>query len=321
MVTHLLLPTSVQEGLSAVEARLCQATGGQSDFLSAAIRQLLSAGGKRTRPTLSLLTAGLLSADPERSVALAAAVEMLHMATLVHDDLIDRALLRRGAATLNASWTPDAVVLTGDFMFARSAELVAETDNADIMRLFARTLTIIVEGEIRQKLSLGDIDRGHYYERIYAKTGALFVLAVESAALLGNAAPAGREALRAFAHSIGMAFQVVDDVLDFIGDPARMGKPVGSDLRHGLVTLPAICYIQGHPQDADVQALLRGQAGQDGVISRMVTAVRESGAIDEALAEAQGLVAQGQRALAEFSPGPYVEALSAIAEGVVRRQA
>jgi geranylgeranyl pyrophosphate synthase len=310
----------VQKELAAVEVRLHQVIEGQHESLTTATERLLNAGGKRLRPALSLLAARIFGADVDRSVSLAAAVEMLHTATLVHDDLIDGALLRRGAPTLNAEWAPGLTILTGDYLFARTACLVAETKDVRVMDLFARTLMTIVNGEIRQNAAKGYLSRDLYYERIYAKTAALFILSVEAAALLGCAGRAGLKAIHEFGRAVGMAFQIVDDILDFVGTPDQVGKPIGSDLQQGLFTLPAICYAEAHPQDADVRALLNGSTPERSVVSRVVAAVRGSDAIEQALQEAREFVARGQRALEQLPDSEYLGALSALSQFIVERE-
>ena len=310
----------VQEGLAAVEACLRQAVQDQHSSLTAATERLLNAGGKRIRPAICLMAASIFEANPDRCVSLAASVEMMHTATLVHDDLIDGAALRRGVPTLNADWPADAIVLAGDYLFARAASLIAQTNHPRLIELFAKTLMIVVNGEIKQRFSgRGCINRGDYYERIYAKTAAMFVLATEAAATLGEADPSSLEALSEFGREVGMAFQIVDDALDFIGTPDQIGKPVGNDLRQGLFTLPAIYYVQAHPDDPDVQALLNGNAKDPGTISRVVEVVRTSGAVDETLREARAYVARGQLALERLPPSPYVAALSAVSHYIVDR--
>jgi geranylgeranyl pyrophosphate synthase len=310
----------VQEGLAAVEARLRQTVQDQHSSLTAATERLLNAGGKRIRPAICLMTASIFEADPDRCVSLAAAVEMMHTATLVHDDLIDGAALRRGVPTLNADWSADAIVLAGDYLFARAASLIAQTNHPRLIELFAQTLMIIVNGEIKQRFSgRGCINRDDYYKRIYAKTAAMFVLATEAAATLGEADQTSLEALSEFGREVGMAFQIVDDALDFIGTPDQIGKPVGNDLRQGLFTLPAIYYVQVHPDDPDVRALLNGNARDPGTISRVVAAVCTSGAVDGALREARAFVARGQLALERLPSSPYVAALSAVSRYIADR--
>jgi geranylgeranyl pyrophosphate synthase len=309
----------IRDELRAMEKRLCQVAKGQHPNLTAATEHLMSAGGKRIRPAICLLTAGIFDADPDRSVSLAAAIEMLHTATLVHDDLIDGSLLRRGAPTLNADWSPNAVVLTGDYLFAHAAHLGARTDNVQVMKLFAQTLMTIVNGEIEQMFSPQRVDLDDYVQRIYAKTAALFVLATEAAAVLGNANTAGLSAVREYGRNVGMAFQIVDDVLDFCGTPDRIGKPVGSDLRQGLFTLPAIYYAQAHPDDSDIKTLLNGGIADRGTISRVVAGVCASSAVYEAMQEAHKFVTQAQLALESLPDSAYVAGLSAISQYTVNR--
>ncbi|MBN1888482.1 MAG: polyprenyl synthetase family protein [Thermoflexales bacterium] len=310
----------VRDRLAAVELRLRETVAGQHCALTAATERLLNAGGKRVRPAMCLMTAGVFGADAERSIALAAGVEMAHTATLVHDDLIDVASLRRGVPTLNADWPADAIVLAGDYLFARAAGLVARTRHADVIDLFAQTLTTIVNGEIRQRFSgKGCISRDEYYERIYAKTATMFVLSTQAAAMLGEAPPPAQKALGEFGHHVGMAFQIVDDVLDFVGTPDQIGKPVGSDLRQGVFTLPAIYYVQAHPNDPDVKALCNGKAGDTSTVQRVIAAVRASGAVGQALLEARALEARAQLALESLSPSPYRAALSAVSRYIVAR--
>ena len=180
--------TSVQDQLHFVEQRIREQAGyEQHPDLRSALEHLLSAGGKRIRPTLGLLVGNMLGAPEEKLITLGASVELLHTATLVHDDLIDGALLRRGMPTLNARWSPAATVLTGDFLFARAAKLAAETDYLPLMKLFSETLAIIVSGELTQMFSArGMIDRENYYQRIYAKTASLFEMSALAASMVGT---------------------------------------------------------------------------------------------------------------------------------------
>jgi geranylgeranyl pyrophosphate synthase len=311
----------IQGDLRAVEAKLREATlADQHPALTSALDHLLASGGKRVRPAVTLLSACLFDAPRGRSVALAAALEMLHTATLVHDDLIDGSLLRRGLPTLNAQWTPGATVLTGDFLFARAAELAAETDSVRVMRIFSRTLMTIVNGEINQMfIGRGQASREGYLQRIYAKTASLFAVASEAAAVLGEADEDAIGAMHAFGREVGMAFQIVDDILDFTGDESRLGKPVGSDLRQGLFTLPVLYYLDAHPDDRDVAALLNGSSGDVERVERVVKAVRESGAAGLALEEAKGYVVRAQAALAPVPDNEYRRALEDLAEYSVSR--
>lgn len=288
--------------------------------LGAALEHLLSSGGKRVRPAVALLTGGMLGANPDRLVTLAAAIELLHTATLVHDDLIDGALLRRGIATLNAQWSPAATVLTGDFIFAQAAKLAAETDSVSVMRLFAETLATIVNGEITQLFSSrGLASQENYYHRIYAKTASMFELATAAAALLSPVDECVVEQMRAYGYHIGMAFQIIDDVLDFTGKESTVGKPVASDLRQGLITLPALRYLEMHPQDGDMLSVLSGNHYNDAVMNKLVSAIRQSGAIQYATEEAHQFIRRGLEMLTEMPDCPESRALVGLAHYIVQR--
>jgi geranylgeranyl pyrophosphate synthase len=290
--------------------------------LRAALHHLLAAGGKRIRPTLGLLAGKMLGAAPDKLVTLAAAVELLHTATLVHDDLIDGALLRRGNPTLNARWTPAATVLTGDFIFARAAKLAAETDCLPLMRLFAETLAIIVNGELTQLFSgRGVASRENYEQRIYAKTASLFEMTARAAAMISPVDEAVVETMRNYGYQVGMAFQIVDDILDFNGQQIEVGKPVGSDLLQGLITLPTLYYLEDHTADPDVQALLDGRANEDRrILLRLVQSIHASDAIARSMREAEKYVNAARRALTDMPPGIERQALEGLARYIVDRR-
>jgi len=310
----------VQEQIRQVEALMRAQADGHHSELAAALDHLLSAGGKRLRPVVTLLVGRLLGGDTDRLVILASAIEMLHTATLVHDDLIDGALFRRGTPTLNANWSPAATVLTGDFIFAKAAKLAADTNSVEVMHLFAATLSTIVNGEITQLFaSRGQADRQDYYRRIYAKTASLFETAATTAAILCLAGPTERDALQTYGREVGMAFQIVDDVLDFTGEQETVGKPLASDLRQGLVTLPALNYLDICPNDADMAAILAG-AADDATVKRLVEAIRRSDAIQQALEEARQFAGRGAAALAVLPAGVERQALRDLAEYFIQRQ-
>jgi geranylgeranyl pyrophosphate synthase len=312
--------TPIQERLQQVEEVMHSQADRHHPELAAAIDHLLSSGGKRIRPAVALLTGAMLGGDSLRLVTLGAAIELLHTATLVHDDLIDGALLRRGIVTLNAQWTPAATVLTGDFIFAQAAKLAAETDSVPVMRIFAETLATIVNGEITQLFrNRRVVNREEYLKRIYSKTASMFELATAASALLSPVSQVVVEEVRRFGYDIGMAFQIVDDVLDFTGEQATMGKPVASDLRQGLITLPAIYYIQSNPHDADVNWFLEGNLFSDERMDRLVNAIRSSGAIEKALDDSRNYV---DSALQKLSRQPQCEerrALEELSNYIVRR--
>ena len=289
--------------------------------LRAALEHLLTAGGKRVRPTVSLLVGNMLGAPLKKLVTLGAAVELLHTATLVHDDLIDGALLRRGMPTLNARWSPPATVLTGDFLFARAAKLAAETDHLPLMKLFSETLAIIVNGELTQMFSSrGLINRENYYKRIYAKTASLFEMTSRAAAMVSPASDDVMEVMRDFGYQIGMAFQIVDDILDFTGDPSAVGKPLGSDLLSGLATLPAIYYAEIHPDDPDVLSLPQGGWTNNENMTRLVEKIRDSSCTKKAMVEAEQHIDRALVLLDSFEPCAERDALENLAKYIVDRK-
>jgi geranylgeranyl pyrophosphate synthase len=295
----------VQAGLDEVETLLKRQAQDAHPDLQAAVDHLLASGGKRFRPALGLLTGQMLGGPHDKLVTLAAAVELLHTATLVHDDLIDGALLRRGMPTLNARWSPAATVLTGDFMFARASKLATEAETLPLMRLFADTLAVIVNGELTQLFSSrGVISRENYTRRIYAKTASLFEMSTRAAAMVSPVDADTIEAMRQYGYHLGMAFQIMDDILDFTGDEGAVGKPVGSDLLQGLVTLPAIYYAEKHPGDPDVVCLTGGCYSEQERMSRLIQSIRESDAVASSMKEAQGLI---DRALAILEGMPDCE--------------
>ncbi len=311
----------VEAELGEVESLLARHPAGQHEAIGLAVDHLVSGGGKRLRPILVVLSAHLCDADIEQAMFAAAAAEMLHTATLVHDDLIDGSLIRRGVGTLNASWTPAATVLTGDYMFARAAHLIAQTDHVRMIQRFAETLMIICNGEIRQLFNgrLDQTDLEEYEQRIYAKTACLIALSAEAGAILANAQDEQEEALRAYGEKIGMAFQIVDDVLDFVADEETLGKPVGSDLRHGLTTLPVLLFLQSEADQRAVRQVLEGDHSEE-AIGEAVQAIADSPAIGQALAAAQQHVRDAKAALNRFPDTSYRTALLDLADFTVDRR-
>lgn len=310
----------VRASMPEVEARMRASPGSHHPSLEAALDQLVTSGGKRIRPALVLLAGGMLGGEPDKLITMAAAIELLHTATLVHDDLIDGALLRRGQPTLNATWTAGATVLTGDYVFARAAFLTAQTGSLHLMELFARTLMNIVNGEITQLFGSNSGDaRQDYFDRIYAKTASLFELATEGSAVLSDCDEKAIQKMKSVGYHLGMAFQIVDDVLDMVADAEVVGKPVAHDLRQGLLTLPTLCYLEDHPDDRRARTLQERQPIEEADLRALIEAIRESGAIERAMAEARELAAAGEAMLAEMPANPEREALYELADFLVTR--
>lgn len=311
----------VENQLELVEQQMRTQVGEHHPDLKIVLEHLVSSGGKRVRPAVALLTGKMFGAESDRLITLAASIEMLHTATLVHDDLIDGALLRRGIPTVNARWSPAATVLAGDYIFARAAELAAQTDSVEVMQSFAETLATIVNGEITQMfVSKGVSSRDDYYQRIYAKTASMFVLATKAAALISSVSDPVVETVRSLGYEFGMAFQIVDDILDFTGEQTTVGKPVASDLRQGLVTLPAIYYQEANPDDGDMLAALDGGYTDQKRMDRLVQSIRESGAIKQALDEAKQYVGRGLKTLLDLPNGEEKQAFYELGNYIVDRE-
>jgi geranylgeranyl pyrophosphate synthase len=316
--------------LERVERKMREQVHPDYPQLMAILESLLDSGGKRLRPTLALLAGRFYPVDLDKLVSLAASVEMLHTATLVHDDLVDGALLRRGRSTLNARWSTGATVLTGDYVFARAAALAAETGNVRVVTIFADTLMAISSGELRQIMERYDVPRidseqaweealERYDQRIHAKTASLFAGATEAASVLSAAPEHQVHALREYGRLLGMGFQIIDDILDFQGDQEVLGKPVGSDLREGIVTLPVLYFLREHPDDERVAAVVRA-GGDENLVQEVVAAIRESGAVTRAMDRAQDFIVQSQAALSILPEGQPRDTLHALAEFTVSRR-
>ena len=289
--------------------------------LALALEQILSAGGKRIRPAISLLTAKLLQGPGEKTRLLAASVEILHSATLVHDDLIDHSLIRRGMQTLNAKWSAGATVLAGDYLFSCAANLAARTESTKVVERFAETLSIIVNGEITQ-LFTGPcrLDRDEYYQRIYAKTASLFETCAYCSAILCTEDPKVLEAFRTYGREVGMAFQIVDDILDYTGDQVTLGKPIGNDIQQGLLTLPLQIYSERYPDRRHVQEILAGNCVEDAdAIQELVADLKTTEAIDESFRVAREFSEKGVQAIAFLPSGNAHESLDRIARYIVER--
>lgn len=304
--------------LGEVEALLAAQVDGSRSPLDASLAQLIAAGGKRIRPRLALLTGALLAARPAPLLYLAAAIEMLHTATLIHDDLVDGASLRRGVETLNARESAAASVLVGDFAFTRAARLVLATESLSAIDMFTAAMATIVDGELTQLARpRGISNQEEYFSWIGAKTAALFELSTGAPALLSQADVEAASSACRFGYAIGMAFQIMDDVLDFTGNAARLGKPSGQDLRQGILTLPALIYLEAHPDDPSLHLLINRQRLPEAELAQLVDSIRQSGSIEGAVEIAHGYVCEGLDALDQLPDGSERPALEKIARSII----
>jgi len=297
----------VRPDLERVESLLCATLDQVEEPLGPSLRRFF-AGGKRLRPALVILVGRLFGPLPPASYKLAAAIEVLHAATLIHDDVLDRATMRRGQETLHVTWSTNAAVLAGDCLLARAMVLsgeIAAAGTPEVMVRLAESLCTICAGEICQTLAPHrDHSREAYYRRIEGKTASLCAVTAETAGLLAGADPSQSAALRRFGHELGIAYQIVDDVLDLAGDEGQTGKPSGKDLCCGLVTLPVLSYLESSKESSrenaegenPVETVLRGQCDAAHVRAA-IKAIRASGAVESALQEARDHAARAQEAL------------------------
>jgi geranylgeranyl pyrophosphate synthase len=315
---------SVEEDLARVKSQISSVT--EVDFPGLA--ELLSyvlIGGKVIRPVLTLLSGKFYNYNLDRLLPMATSVELLHSATLVQDDAIDKSSVRRGRPTINSIWGEDRAVLLGDYLFAKAGEFAASTGNLRVIRLFAKTLQIISSGELKQTFDAFNLEqgRGHYVQRIFSKTASLFSLATESGAVLSQAPEEAVQVLKDYGINLGIAFQIVDDVLDFIGAEEELGKPTGSDLAQGTLTLPAMLLLEQYPEDNPVKELFNNrdmpEADKREKIERAIELVRQSSIVDECYRIASDYSAKACSNLALLPDDAGRQVLVELADYVIAR--
>lgn len=305
--------------LARVEEELMLVGCDAGPVLHEAIRHHLRTGGKRLRPRMALLAGRMIRGYvPDGLVRFAAVTELVHAASLVHDDTLDAAATRRGVTTVSARWGGHVAVLVGDYLFAQAAIVTAGLENLRLMELLASTIQLLVQGELRQMNAAYRIEASseNYEDRIAAKSASLFVLAAEGGATCVGGSPAQVQALARYAYNLGLAFQIADDVLDYTATDEQLGKPSGSDLANGVITLPALNYLQGLPVEAPERRLVE-QGGDTGPV---VAAIRASDGPARALETARLLV---DAALAELDSFPLCgdrDALADLAEAAIARR-
>ena len=280
---------TMRPDLLLVQSRLEEAA--QIDYPGVAdlILGLLRAGGKRLRPLILLLSGRAFENNRDTLITAGAGVELLHTASLVHDDTVDRAGMRRGRPTLNSVLPSGAVILLGDFLFAQSAMLAAATNSPRVVSIFASTLADICDGQLREIFFAHRLDQSleEYERRIFGKTASLFAGSAEMGAIIGNAPEPAVQALRQYGSDVGMAFQIVDDVLDLREGSDQLGKPAGHDLTQGTVTLPTIIYASGLTEASEaatrLAAVVSGENDAPSELDRVVEEIRGSGALEAAM--------------------------------------
>ncbi len=279
----------IWEDLQRVEERLLEASAADDAYLTKIAQHLLLAGGKRFRPLLTLLAAEFGTPTDRRPIEAAVAVELIHLGSLYHDDVIDEADTRRGAASVNANWTNTLAILAGDFLMARASEVAATHLSQESVRLLATTYAELVEGQTRELQLTGNLNHSidDYRQVIGGKTASLIRTAARLGAMAADASAGTVEVLSTWAWELGMVFQIADDALDLVADEATIGKPAGSDIREGTFTAPVLLAANG-PDGDRIRSLLEGELPYDDAsVEEVIALVRAGGFIDSVLAGAK----------------------------------
>ena len=317
------LMTLTASGMNAVNAVILERMQSKVALIPELAGHLIAGGGKRMRPMLTLASAGLFDYTGARHHKLAAAVEFIHTATLLHDDVVDGSGLRRGRRTANVIWGNPSSVLVGDFLFSRAFELMVEDGSLKVLKILSTASAVIAEGEVDQLTAQRRVETGedHYLEIIAAKTAALFAAACRIAPVVAEAGEDAEEALDCFGRNLGIAFQLVDDAIDYSSNTATMGKGVGDDFRDGKMTLPVIlAYARGSEADRDFwRAAIGGDRTADEDLAQAIGLVGATGALADTLERARIYARRAIDALAAFPAGKAKAALGEAAEFAVAR--
>ncbi len=310
--------------MTEVESRLEREIESGTEFITEVCRHLLHAGGKRVRPLLVLLAAEVGDPEAEGVVTAACVVELTHLGSLYHDDVMDEAELRRGAESANARWDNHVSILAGDWLFSKSSELTSEL-GPDGVRIQAQTFSRLVEGQIleTQQPRAGEDILDHYLRVVEGKTGSLIATSARYGAMFGGVAPEVVEALSAYGEKVGVAFQLSDDILDVGSDSDESGKTPGTDLREGVPTLPTVLARRStDPGDARLRELLEsGPLDDDALVAETLSLLRAHPAMDEARAYVLGLAREAHDLLGVLPDGPVKDALVAFADLIATRTA
>jgi octaprenyl-diphosphate synthase len=322
-VTIPLVQPLLRDDLRAVDRVLHDALNSDVALIRQVAAYIIASGGKRLRPALLLLTAHACGYRGAQHHTLAAVIEMIHTATLLHDDVVDESALRRGHATANATFGNAASVLVGDFLYSRAFQLMVTVDNMRVLQILSEATNVIAEGEVLQLMNSGnpDVDEQSYLGVIRRKTAKLFEAAARLGAVLGGADAALESALARYGTHLGTAFQLIDDVLDYTGDQAAIGKSLGDDLAEGKPTLPLIRALQvGSPEQV---ALIRGAVsnGRLADFQPVLAALRQIGALDYARSCASAESERAASCLATLPPSTYRELLLELSAFAVTRAA
>jgi heptaprenyl diphosphate synthase len=315
------LEQAVRDGLERVETRLRETVSSADPFVTEAAQHLVMAGGKRFRPLLTLVASHFGDGSRSEVVDAAVVVELTHLATLYHDDVMDEADVRRGAPSANSRWTNTVAILTGDYLFARASDVVSDL-GPDAVRIQARTFSRLVTGQIRE--TAGPLDGAdpveHYLHVVAEKTGSLIATSARFGAMFAGAPPAVVETLTRYGEVIGVAFQLSDDLLDIASESGQSGKTPGTDLREGVPTLPVLHALRSpDPAEARLRALVSQPLTDDRLHAEALGLLRESPAMASARRTLDGYAEEARALLAELPDVPARAALQSLADFVVER--
>lgn len=311
----------VRPGLDRVEEEIYRCLQTDNRSIEEVATHLFRAGGKRLRPALVLLSGQIFGASEDVLVSVAAAAELIHTATLVHDDTVDKAMLRRGMPTVNAGWGDHIAILMGDYLFARAFSILAGTGDNRAVRVMADVVFHMCMGEIDQWAHTFDPDQDElaYLERIDKKTGYFIAECCRVGGVLGGASEEEQKALRDFGYGIGMGFQIIDDVLDLKARAERLGKHIGGDLRSGVVTLPVLYALTHSPQRRRIAEVIRGREVGDREVVEIRTLIERCGGFHYAYRIAERYTTHARRCLDLVPETPARAALEAMAEYLMQR--
>ncbi len=314
----------VKDELQAVEREMAQNMLSEISMIPTVSRYLISSGGKRFRPMLLILCARLCGYNGQKAIPLASTIEFIHTATLLHDDVVDRAFVRRGMASANYVWGDGASVLVGDFLFTKSFSLIVKEGNLRILEVISAATTRMAEGEVMQLVKMGDphISEEDYFYVITNKTAVLISAACQIGAILAASTPATEKALRNFGLNLGIAFQLVDDILDYSAEAETLGKGIGQDLNEGKVTLPLIYMLKTSPprEREKIGQIIQNKNRLPADIAYLWRLIQEGGGLTYTIKIAENYVQQAKNLISSFAPSPEKEALLTLADYTVKRK-
>ncbi len=318
---QLLRPIGPQ--LNDFEERLKSALSARSPFVYQVTEHILTRRGKRLRPAFVFLSAGQMAADPQKAMLAALAVELIHTATLLHDDVIDVSSTRRGQPTVNSKWNNLVSVLMGDYLFSKAFRLLVQAENIDLMEAFSQATERVSIGQLVEIQHINNLDVGEadYFSLIADKTASLFAVSCEAGAILSGRPEPERETIREFGEKVGVAFQISDDLLDIVGSEALTGKTVGNDLREGKVTLPLIYTLNngGSPRKSEIVSLLKN-GSENGSVEKVARIVLESGGVEYAQKKALQYGHESFEQLAGLPGTEYRKSLEEVARFAALRE-